>query len=311
MPKKRQTKPKYTTRDTLELITPELLWSWLLPQPDEQSDKEDRGRVLVIGGAVEMPGAIILAATAALRAGAGKLRIATGRSIALMVGVAVPEARVFGLPETSTGGIDPSAAEDLVERANQVQATLIGPGMTDEATVSALLDRLMPQLKQTTLVLDATALLGGVRNLAAYAGQVILTPNVDEMAQIADMAEAAVQADPQGAVCRAAASLGAVVTLKDAETYIAAPDGPLYQYRSGNVGLATSGSGDILAGVIAGLAARGASPVQAAVWGVYLHGEAGNRLARRLGRLGFLARELLAEIPLVMAEFDPLSPSQS
>ena len=93
-----------------------------------------------------------------------------------------------------------------------------------------------------------------------------------------------------------------VVALKGGTTHIAGPDGECWFYESGNVGLATSGSGDTLAGVVTGLVARGASPAQAAVWGVYLHGQAGNRLARSRGPMGFLARELLAEIPGIMAE---------
>jgi len=95
-----------------------------------------------------------------------------------------------------------------------------------------------------------------------------------------------------------------VVALKGAETYIAAPDGTAYRYADGAIGLATSGSGDTLAGIVAGLLARGAEPLHAAVWAVYLHGEAGNTMSARMGKLGFLARELLADIPRVMARFD-------
>jgi ADP-dependent NAD(P)H-hydrate dehydratase len=91
-----------------------------------------------------------------------------------------------------------------------------------------------------------------------------------------------------------------VVALKGATTHIADPDGALYRYNKGNVGLAASGSGDTLAGAIAGLAARGASPAQAAAWGVYLHGEAGNRLAQRISPIGFLARELPHELPAII-----------
>jgi NAD(P)H-hydrate repair Nnr-like enzyme with NAD(P)H-hydrate dehydratase domain len=109
-----------------------------------------------------------------------------------------------------------------------------------------------------------------------------------------------VVADPRAVALRAARELGAVVALKGPTSTIAAPDGTLYEYRGGSVGLATSGSGDTLAGVVAGLAARGASPAQAAAWGVYLHGEAGNVLARTIGRVGFLARELLDEVPKLM-----------
>jgi hydroxyethylthiazole kinase-like uncharacterized protein yjeF len=101
---------------------------------------------------------------------------------------------------------------------------------------------------------------------------------------------------------RAAEKFRAVVTLKGRETLIASPDGQLYVNRAGNVGLATSGSGDVLSGIITGLAARGSNPVQAAAWGVYLHARAGERLAERMGRLGFLARELAAEIPSLMKE---------
>jgi ADP-dependent NAD(P)H-hydrate dehydratase len=100
-----------------------------------------------------------------------------------------------------------------------------------------------------------------------------------------------------------AASLDAIVALKDARTFIASPDGRLFCYDSGDVGLATSGSGDTLAGVIAGLIARGTEPLHAALWGVFLHGSAGNRLAKRMGRIGYLARELLDEIPPIMNRF--------
>src|SRR5215210_6643280 len=100
------------------LITPRLLRVWPLPQPETDGDKEDRGRVLVVGGAPEMPGAVVLAATAALRAGAGKLRIATCRSIAQAVAVAVPEARVIALPETKAGALAVSAARKIIEHAH-------------------------------------------------------------------------------------------------------------------------------------------------------------------------------------------------
>ena len=101
---------------------------------------------------------------------------------------------------------------------------------------------------------------------------------------------------------RAAEHFRSVIALKGAETVIMSPSGETWCNRSGNVGLATSGSGDTLSGIIAGLAARGADPAQATVWGVYLHGSAGDRLAERVGPLGFLARELLAEIPALMAD---------
>ena len=128
----------------------------------------------------------------------------------------------------------------------------------------------------------------------------IVTPHSGEMAAILGRSKEEIKADPQDAALEAASALQAVVAMKGAKTYIAAPDGRLYLNRYGCIGLATSGSGDTLAGIIAGLAARGADPVQATVWGVYLHARAGDSLAKRIGPLGFLARELLAEIPALM-----------
>lgn len=289
-----------------QLLSPSLMRAWALPQPDEAGDKEARGRVLVVGGAPEMPGALILAATAALRAGAGKLQIATCRSIAQAIGVVVPEARVFALPETKAGGIAPTAAAVIAEHANDVQAVLIGPGMLDERAIAGLMRSLLPRLEDVTLVLDAGALIclkDDKSCLHGLKGRVVLTPHAGEMAGLMDVDKEELEREALKMARRAARELRAVVALKGAETFIAAPSATnTYCNRTGNVGLATSGSGDTLAGIIAGLAARGAPPLQAAAWGVYLHGRAGNLLARKVGPLGFLARELLAEIPGLMSE---------
>ncbi len=281
---------------------------WALPQPDEGGDKEERGRVLVVGGATEMPGAIILAATAALRAGAGKLQIATCRSIAQLVAAAVPEARVFHLPETKTGDIDPAAAATIAEYSNRVQAVLVGPGMIDEATVMRLMRALLPRLESPTLILDAAALACAKDDqqiLHHLHGKAVLTPHAGEMAKLTGIDKEVITREPLATARRAASQLRAVIALKGRETFIVAhATHETYCNRTGNVGLATSGSGDTLSGIITGLVARGAAPVQAAAWGVYLHGRAGDKLARRMGRLGFLARELLSEVPALMAEFD-------
>jgi ADP-dependent NAD(P)H-hydrate dehydratase len=284
-----------------------LLRGWPLPQPDEDADKEERGRVLVVGGAPEMPGAVMLAATAALRAGAGKLRIAAGRSIAQAIAVAIPEARVFALPETKKGGIAASAAPLIAEYAEQAQAVLIGPGLVDEGAVKRLMKGLLPRLKDTTIVLDAGALSCFSEApdwLHKSEVKTILTPHAGEMAGMLKVDVESIRRDPLAVARRAASKFKAVIALKGRETFIVAPDGEAYSNRTGNVGLATSGSGDTLSGIIAGLAARGTDPLRAAAWGVYLHARAGDRLAKRVGRLGFLARELLEEIPSLLAGLD-------
>lgn len=284
-------------------VTPALLRRLPLPRPDEAGDKETRGRVLAVGGAVEMPGALVLAGIAALRAGAGKLQLATCAGVAPLVGIAVPEARVRHLPETEAGGIDPAAAEGLVEPAGRADALLLGPGMVDPEATAELARRLLARVEGPVVVLDAEAMmcLGGARGmLHRFEGRAIVTPHAGEMAGLLGMDREEVEADPLATARRAAEELRCVVALKGSETHVAAPDGAAYRYASGGVGLATSGSGDTLAGIVAGLAARGADPLRAAVWGVALHGGAGNVLARRVGPIGFLARELLDEVPAVM-----------
>ena len=264
--------------------------------------------MLVVGGETETPGAVILASTAALRAGAGKLRIATCRSIANPVAVSVPEARVVALPETKSHAIAASAAEDLIRCSKDARAILVGPGMMDEESAARIAKIIIMRMRNATLIIDAAALSifkRSGRNSQPLSSKIILTPNADEMSEMLGVGKASVARDPLAAARRVASELGVVVVMKGRETHIAAPrTKTVYANRAGNVGLATSGSGDVLSGLIAGLAARGAPPLQAAVWGVYLHACAGDRLAEQVGRLGFLARELLNEIPALMSELE-------
>jgi ADP-dependent NAD(P)H-hydrate dehydratase len=282
-----------------------------LPAPEADDDKEGRGRVLVVGGALEVPGALILAGVAALRAGAGKLQLATCESIAPHVGVAVPEAMVVRLPESAGGGISARSAERVAGYAASVAALLVGPGMMDDDAIDGLLAGLLPRLGAANdaggagpaVVLDAGALRPLRRRpdaLHHLGGRAVVTPHAGEAAGMLGVDKASVDADPCGVAIEAAARLQAVVALKGAETYVATPEGAVYRYAAGGVGLATSGSGDTLAGLVAGLAARGADPLTAAIWAVALHGGAGRALVRQHGIIGFLARELLDRVPSVM-----------
>jgi hydroxyethylthiazole kinase-like uncharacterized protein yjeF len=288
-----------------------ILRAWPLPMPSSDGDKEQRGHVLVLGGSREMPGAVILAATAALRAGAGKLTIATGASVAQLVALALPEARVLGLAETDEGGFRREAVERLDPLADKVNAVLIGPGMQDETATAALVRALLPRLdgSDTSVVLDACAMGiilqpdGAGDEPFRFSQPVILTPHAGEMAHLSGASKEDIVAAPDHHAAQAARRWNAVVALKGARTLICTPDGERWQHEGGNVGLAISGSGDTLAGIIAGLAARGASLAQATCWGVALHARAGELLAERFGVLGYLARELPAEIPALMESF--------
>ena len=282
-------------------LTLEVLRGMPLLVPRRETDKDERGRVLVVGGCSEVPGAALLAGVAALRAGAGRLQIATAASVAPHLGLAVPEARVFALPEAAA-----EAGDLLVSRACHCKAVLVGPGMLDEETAVTLTSALLHGVDGPPFVLDAAALVG-LRNLTEplrrQSGRVVVTPHAGEMAALLGIERQVVAENPLRAARQAAALLQAVVAMKGGQTHIVTPQGDAWLFTHGHIGLATSGSGDTLAGVIAGLLARGASPLQAALWGVSLHGEAGNRLAQTHGPLGFLAREIPGEIPRIMAEW--------
>lgn len=275
------------------------LRDWPLPHADDASDKEDRGRVLVVAGSREIPGAALLAATAALRAGAGKLTIATAQSIALGLALLMPEARVIALPETLAGGLLPAGIDQLEACAARSAAVLVGPGLMDAEGTGEFVMALVRQLQDVPLILDALAM-DVVLQQPRFGQPVLLTPHAGEMSHLSGLSKDEVLANAPAIAQDMARKNNAVVALKGATTFIASPRGEAWCHVSGNAGLGTSGSGDVLAGIMAGLAARGAPLEQAAAWGVVVHALAGKRLAERNGRLGFLAREILLEIPSVM-----------
>ena len=278
-----------------------------LPPLDGDGDKEERGRVLVIGGSRQVAGAMLLAGVATLRAGAGKLQMATVASAAPLLGMSVPEALVVALPESRAGEIAGRRAVPLLrEHVSGADAILVGPGLAEGAGTNAMIGALVRVVAANAmLVLDAGALMAlrhdpGV--LAPLEGRAVLTPHAGEMASMLGIRKEQVVQDAPAVARDAASRFGAVVVLKGAESWIAHPDGQLARYAQGTVGLATSGSGDTLAGIVAGLAARGAQPMLAASWAVWAHGSAGRVLARRMGAVGFLARELLQEVPSLLAK---------
>lgn len=276
-----------------------MLRDWPLPLPDT-GGKQARGTVLVIGGSRRTPGAVLLAGNATLRAGAGRLQMAGPESVATALAIHVPESLVVSLPETSDGDVSSGAVDVLDYWLDSADSVLIGPGLMDagesRALVAVLLRRVGPQ---TTVTLDAYGLHDLTPDVAApVAGRLVLTPNVAGGAALLDC-----EPDALGELLDVAATLAerfqAVVALHG---NIAEPGGGRWVDQTGHVGLGTSGSGDVLAGLIAGLLARGATPAQAACWGAYLHSAAGERLGAGIARRGFLARELLDEVPLILAE---------
>jgi len=280
----------------MKQITPAALRRWVLPAPGD--DKHARGDVVVLGGAARSPGAVMLAGLAALRVGAGRLTLGVAGSVAAQVAVAVPESGVIPLEETKAGhiraGVMDAAADDLAG----ADAVLLGPGLDHPAKAADMVEALPPFLgPDTIVVLDAFALgaLSGIADAAEpLRGRLVLTPNRQELSKLID----GPVDDLHSAVRSASALYGAVVTCYG---MVAHPDGRSWQAPDSGNGLATSGSGDVLAGAVAGLAARGASPEQAAVWATWMHIRAGARLEKRIAPLGYLAHELLDELPALLA----------
>jgi ADP-dependent NAD(P)H-hydrate dehydratase len=290
-------------------VTRALLQRWPLPQPNGRLGKEERGRVFVFGGSEQTPGAVVLASLGALRAGAGKLLVATSRGVASSVATAMPEARVIGLRQAKSGELARGSSRAVFAEARRYDALLIGPGMIDAVAGIELLRESLTWPTRPTLLVDAAPLVEletlckvSRKKLMSNGGAgVIATPHAGEMARLCGIDREEILADPRTIARDIAGRLGVVVALKGSTTYIAGPDGTVFVNTAGNPGLGTSGSGDVLAGIIAGLSARGADPLQATVWGVHLHACAGDLLARRVGPLGFLAREILSEIPALLA----------
>ncbi len=284
-------------------VTPALLREW--PLPTTAGDKEAKGRLLVVGGSDRTPGAVRLAAEAALRVGAGKVQIATTTATAALLAVVVPEALVVGLP-TEQGELTAAGAGQLLDLAEGADAVLVGPGLGSPEVGCRLLEAVVPRLG-TRLVVDALGT-GFVtchpEGLARLGPDALLTANSTELAELLGRDVGQVEADVHDASIAAARMAGVTVLAGAAVSSVAQPSGDAWALPMGVPGAAVAGSGDVKAGAVAGLLARGADPAQAAVWGAYVHARSGERLAASVGRVGYLAREIARELPAALGEVE-------
>jgi hydroxyethylthiazole kinase-like uncharacterized protein yjeF len=260
--------------------------------------------VVVVGGSRRTPGAVLLAAEATMRAGAGKPQVATVKSVAVAVSVALPEALVTDLHETSDGEIAAKAAEQVLELADGCDALLLGPGLMSPDSAHDLLDELVPRL-DCPVVLDALAmayLTEHADGVAHLDGRAVLTPNESELAETLGRDKSEVAAHLPECCAELADRCGATVVAGGETTYIAAPGSEIVWRHPGVPGLGVAGSGDVKAGIVAGLLARGVPAEGAAAWGVVLHLTAGRAVSEHQAPLGFLAREVLPWVPRVMTQ---------
>ncbi len=269
--------------------------------PIAGGDKDRHGQILIIAGSRDVPGAALLAAHGAMRSGAGKLQIAAPDVIGVALGVAMPEAMVVGHASHRDGGFATSALDRIGEMAAEADAIVAGPGLESNHAAAPLAAILLGLGKP--LALDA-ALLHVLPECEKQARDAtvspILLPHSGEMASLLGCKPEDVEADPLAAGCRCAKLYHAFVLAKGVHSHVVTPDGAAFLYSGGGPGLGVSGSGDVLAGITGGLLARGAEPLAALLWAVWLHGEAGRALGTKVGTLGYLAREIPGEVPALL-----------
>lgn len=293
-------------------IDEELLASHPLPSFAGDAHKASRGSLLIVAGAQGLAGAAILASEAALRAGAGRVTVITDKSHAAQVSCHVPELAVYGLSLRRDANaflpqLDTMPLKDF-------DAVLIGPGMKDEAKAGALAHALQKRFGSVSWVWDAAAMSCCTENnsetLSANRAVLhpnrsgILTPHAGEVAHLLGVSRKEVEADPLHFARALSITAGINVMLKGAETWLVTVDGNAYVHREENPGLAISGSGDVLAGVLGGLLAQGAAIDVAAMWSVCVHAAAGKKLASAVGEIGFLPREILPLIPPLLRRIE-------
>jgi NAD(P)H-hydrate epimerase len=277
----------------------------LLPYRSPFANKGIFGKALIVAGSVNYIGAAFLASSAAMRTGAGLTTLAIARSLQPVLAAKLTETTYLPLPESETGIVSTAAVDIIKEELPDYDVILAGPGLGQRGPAVEFMRGLFALLKdvKTKVILDADALntLAGTpewwRELTYDA---ILTPHPGEMARLTGKSIEEIQRDRLETAREAAQKWHKTLILKGAYTVIAAPDGRLAVSPFASAGLASAGTGDVLAGVIAGLTAQGLSLFDAACLGVYLHGFAGEMVKDTLGDAGMLASDLLPALPLTI-----------
>lgn len=267
-------------------------------RPDD-SNKGTLGSLLCICGSYGMAGAAIMAGKAALRCGIGLLKIAVPKSIYPVCATNILESVYYPLEETSNGVISSKNTDFLLEMCEKSSAVVIGCGLSVCDDTKNLVQSVITNCEKP-LVIDADALNcicnkpEILKNLKAPA---IITPHPGEMARLLHSTPKAVNSNRENTAIDFAKKFGVVTVLKGAGTIIASPDGEVYINHTGNSGMATGGSGDVLSGIIGSLLAQGAAPINAAAAGVFLHGTIGDLAAEKLGKISMLPTDMIDMIP--------------
>lgn len=276
-----------------------------LPPRPEWAHKGTFGRVLVVGGSIDYPGAPVLVGLGAMRAGAGLVRLAVAESVAARGAASVPELTWMALDEEAQGLIAPAGWRRVTTEAPAFSAVVVGPGLGAQPATLRRARQLVRALAVPAVV-DAdglNALAAGGRWWDGLRAPLVLTPHPGELARLTDEPASPGDDDARAlAAEEASGRWGQVVVLKGAHTVIAEPGGRVMSSGIATPALATAGSGDVLAGVIGAFLAAGVEPFEAATCGVAVHATAGLMAARRIGDAGVMARDVAALVPEAIRE---------
>ncbi len=290
-----------------QLITTEWAKSKFLKR-DANAHKGTFGHVLIIGGSPGMTGAVCLAAMGALRAGSGLVTIAMPNSLNSIVEQKLTEVMTKPLPENSRGFLGFDAIEPILEISQKMDIIAIGPGMGISEEGEAFLSELLKRIKKP-IVLDADGLklLGKIIDktpdfIASLSSEIILTPHPGEMAALISIKTEEIQKNRLKIAEAYAKKWGVNIVLKGSKTIVASANGRTYLNVTGNVGMSTGGTGDILTGIIASFMGQGMNIHTAAALGVFVHGLAGDKAVEEMGKYSLIAGDILDYLPRVLLE---------
>lgn len=269
----------------------------MLPKRDVDANKGDCGRILIIAGSHGMTGAACLCANAALRTGSGLVTLGIPAKEQPVAAGKLTEAMTLSLPDVE-GGLSEAALPEIMTRLERADACVFGPGLGGGRAIEKLIPEILQQKKP--VLLDADGINAVSRNINILAGkkcEVVLTPHPGEMSRLTGKSIAQIQSTRVQTAVEFAERFGVTVVLKGAGTVIAFPDGTHCINLTGNPGMATGGTGDVLSGVIGSLMGQGCSVRDAAVLGVFLHGLAGDLAAQEKGIYGMIASDVIEQLP--------------
>lgn len=281
---------EFTDKNTVKKAVP--------PRPDD-ANKGTLGSLLSICGSYGMAGAAMLAGKAALRSGVGLLKCALPKSIYPIAASGLWESVFFPLAETQSGALSADNFKLLLKEAQKSSAVLFGCGLSANPETRTLVRKMIKSC-ETPMVLDADALnciADAPTILREAQAQIIVTPHPGEMGRLTEKTPAEVNSDRENTALMFAEKYRVITVLKGAGTLIASPDGRMIQNTTGNSGMATGGSGDVLAGITGSLLAQGAKPFDAAAAAVYIHGLAGDIAAEKLGKISMLPTDIIENLP--------------